>query len=105
MINNHSSSLTSGIKPVENLTFIFNLTTSSLNWSHPLFSSENTPPSYHIYIENQHGQLLYNDITEDTSYELYNLKVCDIYTATVIAHNGEFSSSNVTIKEEYNEGT
>ena len=54
-------------------------------WIHPLFSSEKTPLSYHINIENQHGQLLYNDITEDTSYELYNLTVCDVYTATVIA--------------------
>ena len=39
----------------------------------------------------QHGQLLYNDITEDTFYELYNLTVFDIYTATVIAHSGEYS--------------
>ena len=53
---------------------------------------------------NQHGQLLYNDITEDTSYELYNLTVCDIYTATVIAHSGEYNSSNVTSQDEYNEG-
>ena len=60
--------------------------------------------SYHIYIKNQHGQLLYNNITEDTSYELYNLTVCDIYTATVIANSGEYSSSNVTIQREYNEG-
>ena len=65
--------------------------------SHPF---ENYPLSYHIYIENQHGQLLYNDITEDTSYELYNLTVCDIYTATVIAHSGGYSSSNVTIRDE-----
>ena len=75
-----------------------------LKWSPPSFSSEKAPLSYHIYIENQHGQLLYNDITEDTSYELYNLTVCDIYTATVIAHSGEYSSSNVTINKEYNEG-
>ena len=60
--------------------------------------------SYHIYIENQHGQLLYNDITNDTSYELYNLTVCDIYTATVIAHSGEYSSSNVNIQWEYSGG-
>ena len=60
--------------------------------------------SYHIYIENQHGQLLYNDITEDTSYELYNLTVCDIYTATVIAHSGEYNSSNTTIQREYSGG-
>ena len=60
--------------------------------------------SYYIYIENQHGQFLYNDITEDTSYELYNLTVCDIYTATVIAHSGEYSSSNVTILMEYSGG-
>ena len=75
-----------------------------MNWSSPLFSSENTPLSYHIYIENQHGQLLYNDITEDTSYELYNLKVCDIYTATVIAHSGEYNPINVTVQREYNGG-
>ena len=55
---------------------------------------------------NQHGQLLHNDITNDTSYELYNLTVCDIYTATVIACSGEYSSnSNVTIINEYNEST
>ena len=75
-----------------------------MNWSSPIFLSEETPLSYHIYIENQHGQLLYNDITEDTSYELYNLTVCDIYTATVIAHSGGYSSNNVTIQEEYNGG-
>ena len=94
-----------GIIPVKNLQFNFNLTTSSwLTWSPPLFSSENTPPSYHIYIENQHGQLLYNDITNDTSYELYNLTVCDIYTATVIAHSGQYNSNNATIQDEYDEG-
>ena len=60
--------------------------------------------SYRIYIENQHGQLLYNDITDDTSYELYNLTVCDIYTATVIAYSGQYSSSNATIQREYNRG-
>ena len=93
-----------GITQAENLQVNFSLTNSSwLTWSPPSFSPENSPISYHIYIENQHGQLLYNDITEDTSYELYNLTVCDIYTATVIAHSGEYSSSNVTIHEEYNE--
>ena len=92
-----------GITPVENLQFTFNTTTFSnwLTWSYPF---EYHPISYYIYIENQHGQLLYNDITDDTSYELYNLTVCDIYTATVIAHSGEYSSSNVTIQEEYNAG-
>ena len=40
----------------------------------------------------------------DTSYELYNLTVCDIYIATIIAHSGEYSSSNVTILSEYNKG-
>ena len=73
-------------------------------WSHPLFSSENTPLSYHIYIENQHGQLLYNDITEDTSYELYNLTVCDIYTATVIAHSGGYSSNSTSAQDESSGG-
>ena len=84
---------------VENLHFTFNFTCSSwLIWSHPF---ENYPLSYHIYIENQHGQLLYNDITNDTSYELYSLTVCDIYTATVIAHSGEYSSNSTTVQEEY----
>ena len=87
------------ITPVKNLLFAFNVITSWLTWSHPF---QNYPLSYHIYIENQYGQLLYNDITEDTSYELCNLTVCDIYTATVIAHSGEYSSSNVTIQREYN---
>ena len=72
-------------------------------WTHP-FSFENYPLSYHIYIENQHGQLLYNDIVNDTSYELYNLTVCDIYTATVIVHSVEYSSSNVTTQDQYNGG-
>ena len=92
-----------GITPVENMWFAFNTTSylGWLTWSH-LF--ENYFLKYHIYIENQHGQLLYNDITNDTSYELYNLTVCNIYTATVIAHSGNYSSSNVTIKDEYNEG-
>ena len=53
---------------------------------------------------NQHGQLLYNDIIEDTSYELYNLTVCNIYTATVIAHSGGYSSSSVAIQRQYNGG-
>ena len=91
-----------GITPVESLQFIYSFSSSSwLTWSPPF---ENYPLSYHIYIENQHGQLLYNDITEDTSYELYNLTVCDIYTATVIAHNGEYSSRNVTITDEFSGG-
>ena len=95
-----------GITPVQNFQGTFNITSASgwLTWFPPLFSSKNTPLSYHIYIENQHGQLLYNDITEDTSYELYNLTVCDIYTATVIAHSGEYSSNNITIKYEYSGG-
>ena len=95
-----------GITPTENLQFNFNVFNPSswLIWSSPLFSSENTPLSYHIYIENQHGQLLYNDITNDTSYELYNLTVCDIYTATVIAHSGEYSSSNVSVQKLFAEG-
>ena len=96
--------LITGITPVENihLTFSHSTTLSGLlAWSHPF---ENYPLSYHIYIENQHGQLLYNDITNDTSYELYNLIVCDTYTATVIAHSGEYSSNNATIQEEYTGG-
>ena len=53
-----------------------------------------------------HDQLLCNNITEDTSRELYNLTVCDIYsfTLTVITHSGGYSSSNVTIQREYNGG-
>ena len=95
-----------GITPVQNIKVTFNITSNSgwLTWFHPLFSSENTPLSYHIYIENQHGQLLYNDIINDTSYESYNLTICDIYTATVIAHSGKYSSSNITIKYEYSGG-
>ena len=92
-----------GITLVKNYVINFNTTYSLwLNWSPPIFSSENTLISYCVYIEDQHGQLLYNDITEDTSYELYNLTVCNIYTATVIAHSGEYSSSNATIQRENN---
>ena len=72
-----------------------------MTWSHPF---ENYPLSYHIYIENQHGQLLYNDVTNDTSYELYNLTVCDIYTATVIVHSGEYSSNNAIAQDEFSGG-
>ena len=92
-----------GISPVESLRFNLNLTGPSgwLTWSH---LHENYPLSYHIYIENQHGQLLYNDITNDTSYELYNLTVCDIYTATVIAHSREYSSNSISTKDEYSGG-
>ena len=92
-----------GITPVENIQFTFDVTSSSswLTWSHPF---KNYPLSYHIYIENQHGQLLYNDITEDTSYELYNLTVCDIYTATVNAHSGEYTSNNVIAQDEFSGG-
>ena len=92
-----------GITPVENLQLISSL--GILSWVSPSFSSENIRIFYHIYIENQHGQLLYDNITNDTSYELYNLTVCDIYTATVIAHSGEYSSKNVIIQKEYNEST
>ena len=94
-----------GIAPIpkENLYFNFSLTSSSrLTWSHPF---QNYPLSYHIYIENQHGQLLYNDITNDTSYKLYNLMVCDIYTATVIVtHNGGYSSNSTVVQSIYSEG-
>ena len=92
-----------GIVLVEDLQFTFNIINFSgwLTWSHP---HENYPLSYHIYIENQHGQLLYNDITNDTSYELYNLTVCDIYTATFIAHSEGYSSNNVTTQDQYNGG-
>ena len=90
-----------GIIPVQNLQFIFNVNNSWLTWSHPF---KIYPLSYYIYIENQNGQLLYNVITEDTPYELYNLTVCDIYTATVIAHSGEYSSRNVTTWDEYTGG-
>ena len=91
---------------MENLQFNFSLINclSWLTWSPPLFSSENSVISYHIYIENQYVQLLYNDITEDTSYELHNLTVCDIYTATVIADSGEYSSSITTMQREYSGG-
>ena len=89
---------------MEDLQFTFSFTRSSwLTWSPPF---KNYLLSYHIYIENQHGQLLYNDITNDTSYELYNLTVCDIYTATVkVIDNGQhYSSSNVTIHKEFSGG-
>ena len=94
--------LYTGITLVENLQLTFNVNSSSgwLTWSHPF---ENYPLSYHIYIENQHGQLLYNDITEDTSYKLYNLTVCDIYTTTVKAHSEGYNSSDVNVQDEYNE--
>ena len=91
-----------GIALVEKIQFTFDVTSSWLNWFPPF---KNYPLSYHIYIENQHSQLLYNDITNDTSYELYNLTVCDIYTATVIAHSEGYSSGSVTIRDEYNEST
>ena len=90
--------LMTDITPVNSLQFTFNVIISWLTWSHPF---KNYPLSYHIYIKNQHGQLLYNNITEDTSYELYNLTVCDIYASTVIAHSGRYSSSNATKQEEY----
>ena len=93
-----------GIAPIakENLYFNFSLANSSrLTWSHPF---QNYPLSYHIYIVNQHGQLLYNDITQDTSYELYNLTVCDIYTATVIVFSKGYSSNSTIIQSIYSEG-
>ena len=96
----YNQSFKTGALPVENLHFTFNFTNSSnwLTWSHPF---ENYPLSYHIYIENQNDQLLYNDITNDTSYELYNLTICDIYTATVIVHSGEYSSNGITTPDKY----
>ena len=92
-----------GITQVSDLDLTFNVTNSSslLTWSYPF---ENYPISYHINIENQHGQLRYNDITEDTSYELYNLTVCDIYTATVIVHSGEYCSEKANVQKVFTEG-
>ena len=93
-----------GISSIQDLKFSHNSHNSSsglLTWSPPF---ENYSLSYHIYIENQHGQLLYNDITNDTFYELYNLTVCDIYTATVIAHSGGYSSNNTNIQYGYTGG-
>ena len=91
---------------MENLHFTFNFTSSSwLTWSHPF---EKYPLSYHIYIVNQYGQLLYNDITNNTSYELYNVTVCDIYTATVEVtvkvNKRSCISTNMTIQKEYSGG-
>ena len=74
-----------------------------LTWASPTFSSS-SQISYHIYVENQHGQSLYDIITEDTSFKLQNLRICDIYTATIIAQSEKYNSSNVTIKDQYNEG-
>ena len=48
--------------------------------------------------------MLYNDITKDTSYELYNLTVCDVYIATVIAYSGGYSSSNTMVQYGYTGG-
>ena len=90
-----------GITSIQDFKFNLNSSSGLLTWSH---SFESYPISYHIYIENQYGQILYNDITNDTSYELYNLIVCDIYTATVIAHSGEYSSNSTTIQRECIEG-
>ena len=92
---------------VPDLDLIFSVTNSSgwLTWSPPF---ENYPLSYHIYIKNQHDQLLYNDITNDTSYKLYNLTVCDIYTTTVVVtvfDNGKsYMSNNVITHDEYSGG-
>ena len=93
-----------GITPVENLQLTFNYADPSLGWLTWSHLFMNYPLSYHVYIENQHGQLLYNDTTNDTSYELYNLIICDIYTATVIAHSGKYTSNNVTIQRECSGG-
>ena len=90
-----------GISPIPTENIYFNFYLSQLTWSHPF---QNYSLSYHIYIENQHGQLLYNDITEDTSYELYNLTLCDIYTATVIVHSGGYSSNSTIVQSLYSEG-
>ena len=93
---------------MKNFQFAFSPdSTSILTWSSPYLSEVllSSLISYHIYIENQHGQLLYNDITEDTSYELYNLTVCDIYTATVIVtiidSERLYTSNNVITHDEY----
>ena len=98
--------------PVENLNFTFNYgNISYLIWSPPSFLFEMKfalPLSYHIYIENQHGQLLYNDTTNNTSYKLYNLAICDIYTATVVVKvtdNGKsYTSTTMTKQGEYSGG-
>ena len=93
---------------MKNVQFVFSPDfTSVLTWSSPYLSEVllSSLILYHIYIENQHGQLLYNDITNDTSYELYNLTVCDIYTATVIVMVSDswllYTSNKVTTHDEY----
>ena len=91
-----------GITPVKDLQFTFN--SSWLTWSPPLFSSENSLILYHIYIENKFGQLLYNNMTKDTSYDLYNLTVCDIYIATVTAYSGGYSSRKTMVQYGYTGG-
>ena len=97
------NSFTNRYHTSKNIHVTFNITSASgcLIWSPLLFSYvlQGSITSYHIYIENQHGQLLYNDITNDTFYELYNLTVCDIYIATVIAYNGGYNSNSTTIQD------
>ena len=92
---------------MKNVQFAFSPdSTSILTWSCSYLSEFllNSSILYHIYIKNQHSQLLYNDIIEDTSYELYNLTICYIYTVTVFVTISDsdqlYTSNNVKTRGE-----
>lgn len=82
---------------------------SWLTWSRPSFFSEwyhGTLISYQLYIVNQNGVLLYNNVTIDTLFELYNnnFLICDVYTATVVAYGEPYKSLDATTSVQIIEG-
>lgn len=82
---------------------------SWLTWSPPLFFSEwylGTLISYQVYIVNQNGVLLYNNVTIATVFELYNnnFLICNVYTATVVAYAKPYHSLNATMSVQIFEG-
>ena len=70
-----------------------------MSWSPPSFFSEwylGTLISYQVYIVNQNGVILYNNVTKATVFELYNNNfiICNVYTATVVAYGEPYHSLN-----------
>lgn len=73
-------------------------------WNPPTFSSNGSNFSYHVYIDNENGQFLFNDTVKQTSLQLPDVSICAIVTATVAATSGQYTSSNVNTTTQYTGG-
>ena len=75
-------------------------------WSPPSFYSDDIPQesitTYHVYVKSLGGSVIADDNTTDAFYQLdSNLTVCGIYTASVKAIIGQYSSSATKTTEQY----